>query len=156
MRQADEVGLLVLGLLALVDQEAVVVTVFKGVKIEYEGTFYTNVDVREFGRRPWDGRADPKPNSKGNLTGYNYIYYLATGSVPPVALPSSEKSWPINRTIPPAPTETELQWYKEATDLDGQFGYDSAISFKKNDNSRIPAYRPWAPDPFVTMGLPDN
>ncbi len=34
-------------------------TVFKGVKIEFEGKGFINVDVREFARRPWDGRADP-------------------------------------------------------------------------------------------------
>jgi hypothetical protein len=51
------------------------VTVFKGVRIEFGGNYYINVDTRDVKRRPWDGRNDPKPNSKGSLTGQNNIAF---------------------------------------------------------------------------------
>jgi hypothetical protein len=48
------------------------VTVFSGVKAMFEGNYYSNVDTRDFARRPWDGRKDPKPNSKRDLTGEDH------------------------------------------------------------------------------------
>lgn len=98
------------------------VTVFKGVKIEFGGKFYINVDTREFARRPWDGRVDPKPNTKGSLTG-SMIY--------------------MNGDIGATPTPAALAAYKKAVDQCLSFGYQSAISFNDGDNSVIPLYKPW-------------
>ena len=46
-------------------------TIIEGVEIGFEGNFYINVDTREFGRRPWDGRVDSKPNTKTGIGGIN-------------------------------------------------------------------------------------
>lgn len=97
-------------------------TVFEGVEMEFEGNFYINVDTREFSRRPWDGRVDPKPNSKGSLTGKTAFMDAEIGSSPAAGV---------------------LNKYKKAVDQSLSFGYQSAISFKDNDNSDIPSYKPW-------------
>ena len=98
------------------------VTVFKGAKLEFEGNYYINVDTREFARRPWDGRVDPKPNSKGSLTGNTGFMSADIGA---------------------SPTAGELASFKKAVDQSFSFGYQSAISFKQGDNSEIPKYKPW-------------
>jgi hypothetical protein len=98
------------------------VTVFKGAKLEFEGNFYINVDTREFARRPWDGRADPKPNSKGDMTGNTAFMTAEIGA---------------------SPTAAELAAFKKAVDQSFSFGYESAISFKDGDNPAIPKYKPW-------------
>ena len=98
------------------------VTVFKGVKLEFEGNFYINVDTREFVRRPWDGRADPKPNSKGDMTGNTAFMTAVIGA---------------------SPTAAEIAAFKKAVDQSFSFGYESAISFKDGDNAAIPSYKPW-------------
>ena len=98
------------------------VTVFKGAKLEFEGNFYINVDTRELARRPWDGRADPKPNSKGDMTGNTAFMTAEIGA---------------------SPTAAELAAYKKAVDQSFSFGYESAISFKEGDNASIPNYKPW-------------
>ncbi len=98
------------------------VTVFKGVRIEFGGNYYINVDTRDWRRRPWDGRVDPKPNTKFNLTKF-------TGYMD------------VDITL--TPTAIQLADYKKAVDQDATFGYQSAISFNENDNSAIPHYKPW-------------
>ena len=100
-------------------------TVFKGVTLEFEGNYYINVDTREFLRRPWDGRTDPKPNTKGSLTGN-------TSS--------------MDATIGATPTPAEIAFFKKAVDQSFSFGYESAISFKDGDNPLIPKYKPWKDD----------
>ena len=98
------------------------VTVFKGVKLEFGGNYYINVDTREKKRLPWDGRTDTKPNSHGSLTG-DMTY--------------------MNLDIGTSPSAAQLANYKKAVDQSAGFGYQSAISFNDGDNSVIPLYKPW-------------
>jgi hypothetical protein len=110
-------------------------TIIDGVEVEFEGNYYINVDTRDFGRRPWDGRKDPKPNTKFNMTGWTGLMdgYFA------IVYPGR------------APTPAEKDAFKKATDQSDQLGYASAVSFKLGDNSAIPAYKPWADPLKVTV-----
>ena len=130
--------------LCIVERE---VTVFKGVAISFEGNYYINVDTREWARRPWDGRKDPKPNSKGDLTGFSYLDWYQNGGKgkPTNKYQDGDYVIHLGREVkrPPGPTAAERAAYKKATDQSAAFGYASAISFKKGDNPKIPAYKPW-------------
>ena len=98
------------------------VTVFKGVKIEFAGNYYINVDTRDFRRRPWDGRKDPKmPNTNS-----------------PKLIEANAKIW-----LKDLKTKKEKTDFKLAVDQSSSFGYQSAVSFKKGDNKAIPKYKPW-------------
>lgn len=118
-------------------------TVIDGVDIEFAGNFYINVDTRDFKRRPWDGRPDPKPNSSVNFTN-NYIYMNNY----------------FLETYGRAPTQAERDAYERAVTQD-VFGYASAISFKQGDNPAILTYKPWI-DPLkvyvskITAQHPQN
>jgi hypothetical protein len=123
------------------------VTVFKGVRIELKGNYYVNVDTREFGKRPWDGRKDPKPNVKGDLTGFSYIvWFHNAGGIPITKFKDGDKVPHLNRKIkmPDGATDEEKAHYKKAVDQSATFGYESALSFTKGDNPGIPLYKPWA------------
>jgi hypothetical protein len=100
-------------------------TVFKGALIQFGGNFYINVDTREFARRPWDGRADPKPNSKADMTGNTQVMDVHIGT---------------------SPTPAAKAAYKLAVDQCLAFGYESAVSFEEGDNLLIPSYKPWKDD----------
>ncbi len=108
-------------------------TVFEGVKIKFEGNFYSNVDTREWNRLPWDGRKDPKPSTSGDLT-KKFQYMESEIGVKPT---DAEKLEEYNK-IKAA--------YSKAVDQSLAFGYDSAISFKKGDNDAIKLYKPWIDD----------
>ena len=96
------------------------VTVFKGAKLEFEGNYYINIDSRDWARRPWDNRAEPKakPANPARIKGYADAEIAAR-------------------------TAAELVLYKKAVDQSLSFGYESAISFKDGDNPAIPKYKPW-------------
>lgn len=63
------------------------VTVFEKIKVEFSGTFYSPVDVRDYGRRPWDGMTPFPPG--------HYLHPVTTPPTPPAPLPpSTEPSYP--------------------------------------------------------------
>jgi hypothetical protein len=129
------------------------VTVFEGVKLEFKGNFYINVDTREYARRPWDGRKDPKPNSKGDLTGLSHLVYQPSGggSAFYKKYSSGDLVGELGRKVPPVITAAEKLWYKKAVDQSAGFGYESAISLKDGDNADIVKYKPWKDKLEVTI-----
>ena len=137
------------------------VTVFEGVEIRYEGRTYGNLDTREFGRRPWDGRKDPKPNSKydpvikpkapGHIDLTPYVAGMQ-GLEIIAAIPESKKfnfhghDYEGHKTLIP-----DNARYKTAVNADLTYGYGSAFSFSLNDHTKIKSYRPWSETSLISV-----
>jgi len=126
-------------------------TVFEGVEIQFDGKCYSNLDVREFGRRPWDGRADPKPNSKydpivtPSPPGYVVPYVVGMNGLEVIlSIPSSSAfDFYTSNSQGHQPLLPNITRYSSAVDADLIFGYGSDFSFNLNDNASIAVYRPW-------------
>jgi hypothetical protein len=135
------------------------VTVFEGVDLRFEGTYYANVDVRDYKRRPWDGRVDPKPNSKydpvltsppGSAGGAPAPYKVGMIGLQVIASILESNAFDYTSERPSGMSEVE---YKNAVDQDMLFGYQSAISLDSDgkDNKDVPSYRPWSPKAEVKI-----
>jgi len=115
-------------------------TVFEGIELRFEGTYYSNVDVREFGRRPWDGRKDTKPNTKFRKDIKINAAYGDGGN----SNPGTVGTVPGLDTL--GPFQTGMIGLTNILGPPPAFGYQSAISFdsKMKDNPGIPKFKPWA------------
>ena len=137
------------------------VTVFEGVEVRYEGKTYSNIDTREFGRRPWDGRKDPKPNSKYDpiikpkAPGHRELATFIPGMKGMGVLASIAESNKFNyyshnykghKTLIP-----DLARYRAAVDADQAYGYASTFSFKLKDNKEITSYREWTDTSLISV-----
>ena len=137
------------------------VTVFEGVEVRYEGRTYSNIDTREFGRRPWDGRKDPKPNSKYDpvikpkAPGDEDLAMYIPGMKGMEVLANIAETnnfdyhshdYRGHKTLIP-----DLARYRATVDVDEAYGYASAFSFELNDNKGITSYRPWTDTSLISV-----